>query len=38
MPELAYPEWTLPTPIALAPAFAGLPLIEASPFIVLPKL
>ncbi len=38
MPDLAYPEWASPAPIALTPAFAGLPLIEASPFNVLPKL
>ena len=38
MPDLAYPEWASPAPIALTPAFAGVPLIEASPFNVLPKL
>jgi len=38
MPELAYPEWTLPkSATLLRPAFAGAPLIETTPFIVLPK-
>jgi radical SAM superfamily enzyme YgiQ (UPF0313 family) len=37
MPDLAYPEWVLPAPATLLrPAFAGAPLIEATPFHVLP--